>query len=183
MAGPLWLRHSGAGTTPTIADGERIRYAPQFYYYVGSLGLIGEYVQVSQEVSRTLPAGTFRGRINNHAWQLAASCFLTGEEAAFRGYTPNSTFKLGESWGALELTARYHELDIDDEAFLGGANSFADPTASASKASAIEIGLNWYLGQNLKWVLNYGITRFEGGTPSGDRDDEKFFLTRFALGF
>jgi phosphate-selective porin OprO/OprP len=172
-----------AGTTPTIADGERTRYSPQFYYYVGSLGLIGEYVQVSQEVSRTLPTGTSRGRINNHAWQLAASYFLTGEEAAFRGYTPSSTFRLGESWGAFELTARYHELDIDEEAFLGGANSFADPTASASKASAIEIGLNWYLSQNLKWVLNYGITRFDGGTPTGDRDDEKFFLTRFALGF
>ncbi len=172
-----------AGTTPTIADGERTRYSPQFYYYVGSFGLIGEYVQVSQEVSRTTTAGISRGRINNNAWQLAASWFLTGEEETFRGYTPTSTFKLGESWGAFELTARYHELDIDDEAFLGGASSFADPTASASKASAIEVGLNWYLTQNLKWVLNYGITRFEGGTPAGDRDDEKFFLTRFALGF
>ncbi|HZF25372.1 MAG TPA: porin [Steroidobacteraceae bacterium] len=172
-----------AGATPTIADGERLRYSPQFYYYVGSFGLIGEYVQVSQEVSRALAGGISRGRINSNAWQLAASWFLTGEEAAFRGYTPSSTFKLGESWGAFELTARYHELDIDDEAFLGGANSFADPEVSASKASAIEVGLNWYLSQNLKWVLNYGVTRFEGGTPGGDRDNEKFFLTRFALGF
>ena len=172
-----------AGTTPTIADGERIRYSPQFYYYVGSFGLIGEYVQVSQEVSRAATAEISRGTINNNAWQIAASWFLTGEEAAFRGYTPNSTFRLGESWGAFELTARYHELDIDDEAFLGGADSFADPAAAASKASAIEVGLNWYLTQNLKWVLNYGITRFEGGTSAGDRDDEKFFLTRFALAF
>jgi phosphate-selective porin OprO/OprP len=172
------------GTTPTIADGERIRYSPQLYYYVGSFGLLGEYVNVSQEVSRTLAPGVIsRGTINNNAWQIAAYWFLTGEEESFRGFTPNSTFKPGESWGAFELTARYHQLDVDEEAFFGGANSFADPTASASKASAIEIGLNWYLTQNLKWVLNYGITSFDGGTPTGDRDDEKFFVTRFALGF
>ena len=146
--------------------------------------MLGEYVNVSQEVSRALAGGLVnRGTINNSAWQVAAYWFLTGEEETFRGFTPISTFKPGESWGAFELTARYHELDIDDEAFFGGANSFADPAVSASKASAIEIGLNWYLTQNLKWVLNYGITRFDGGTPTGDRDDEKFFLTRFALSF
>jgi phosphate-selective porin OprO/OprP len=173
-----------AGATPTIADGERVRYSPQLYYYLGSFGLLGEYVNVSQEVSRALASGAInRGTINNSAWQLAAYWFLTGEEETYRGYAPNSSFKPGESWGAFELTARYHELDIDGEAFFGGANSFADPAVSSSKASAIELGLNWYLTQNLKWVLNYGVTRFEGGTPAGDRDDEKFVLTRFALSF
>ena len=34
---------SAAGT---IADGERTRIAPQLYYYVGSLGLIGEFTEV-----------------------------------------------------------------------------------------------------------------------------------------
>jgi len=29
-----------AGSSPTLADGERTRLAPQFYYYVGSLGLL-----------------------------------------------------------------------------------------------------------------------------------------------
>lgn len=171
------------GATATISDGERIRYSPQFYYYLGGFGLLGEYVQVSTDVSRTTAAGTRIGTINNNGWQLAASWFLTGEEAAFRGYTPVSTFSPGKSWGAFELTARYHELDIDDDAFIGGADSFADPAASATKVSTAEVGFNWYLNQNLKWVLNYGITRFDGGLASGDRDDEKFLLTRFALGF
>jgi len=171
------------GATATISNGERIRYSPQFYYYLGGFGLLGEYVQVSTEVSRTTTAGTSTGTINNNGWQLAASWFVTGEEATYRGYTPLSTFSPGKSWGAFELTARYHELDIDDEAFVGGANSFADPAASATKASTAEVGFNWYLNQNLKWVLNYGITRFEGGVVTGDRDDEKFLLTRIALGF
>ncbi len=45
------------GTTPTLADGERTRLAPQLYYYVGRFGLLGEYTTVSQEVSRTTTAG------------------------------------------------------------------------------------------------------------------------------
>ena len=45
------------------------------------------------------------------------------------------------------------------------------------------MGLNWYLNENLKWVLDYEQTSFDGGAPAGDRDDEKVVLTRFALGF
>lgn len=171
------------GATATISNGERIRWSPQFYYYLGGFGLLGEYVQVSTDVSRTTTSGMRTGTINNNGWELAASWFVTGEEAAFRGYTPLSTFSPGKSWGAFELTVRYHELDVDDEAFLGGADSFADPAASATKAATAEVGINWYLNQNLKWVLNYGVTRFDGGVATGDRDDEKFLLTRFALGF
>ena len=40
------------GTAPTLADGERTRIAPQFYYYVGRFGLLGEYTTVSQDVTR-----------------------------------------------------------------------------------------------------------------------------------
>ena len=41
--------NTATGVTPnnaTFADGERLRLAPQFYYYRGSFGLLGEYTQV-----------------------------------------------------------------------------------------------------------------------------------------
>lgn len=174
-----------AGTTPTIADGTRTRVAPQFYHYVGPFGLLGEYTQVSQDVSRTTTAGLREGSVDTTAWQLAASWFLTGEEAAYRGFKPATVFSLENgTWGAFELVARYHELETDDAAFAGGAASFADPESSARKASAWGLGVNWYLNENLKWVLNYERTRFDGGAIGGtDRDDEEAFLTRVALGF
>ena len=109
---------------------------------------------------------------------------MTGEEESFRGFKPNNVFSLANgTWGAFELVARYHELDPDDDAFLGGTDSFADPAVAARKASAVGVGLNWYLNENLKWVLDYEQTSFDGGAPTGDRDDEKVVLTRFALGF
>ncbi len=174
-----------AGTTPAIADGERTRLAPQFYYYAGRFGLMGEYTEVSQDVSRETSIGLRSDTIDTTAWQLAASFFLTGEEATYRGYKPNSSFSIEDgTWGAFELTARYHELEVDDAAFAGGADSFADPEVAARKASGFTIGLNWYLNQNLKWVINYERTSFEGGAAGGaDRDDEEAVLTRVAVGF
>ena len=174
-----------AGATPTLADGERTRLAPQLYYYAGSFGLIGEYTEVSQDVSRTVGTAVRSGTIDTTAWQLAASWFMTGEEASFRGFKPNSVFSIDkDTWGAFELAARYHQLTVDDRAFDGGLNSYADPAVSARKATGYSLGLNWYLNQNVKWVLNYEHTSFEGGAPGGgDRPDEQAVLTRVALGF
>jgi phosphate-selective porin OprO/OprP len=173
------------GATATIADGERTRVAPQFYYYVGSFGLMGEYTKVTQDVSRTTSAGRREDTLDTTAWQVQASWFLTGEEESFKGFKPNNVFSLDDNtWGAFELVARYQEFDPDDDAFVGGAASFADPATNARKAETYGLGLNWYLNENLKWVLNYEHTSFDGGAALGaDRADEDVFLTRFGLTF
>ncbi len=172
------------GATPTIADGVRRRLAPQFYYYAGSLGLIGEYTEVSQDVSRVAGAGVRAGTVDSRAWQLAGSWFLTGEEASFRGFKPKTIFSLSDgTWGAFELVARVHSLDVDDSAFAGGAESFADPDTSVREANAHGVGLNWYLNENIKWMLDYEHTSFEGGALDGDRRDEDAWQLRFALSF
>ncbi|MFO1406105.1 MAG: porin [Steroidobacteraceae bacterium] len=171
--------------TATIADGVRVRYAPQLYYYAGPFGLMGEYTWDSQDVARLTPGGVRKGTMDNYAWQVAAYWFLTGEEQAYKGFKPNAVFSIQDgTWGAFELAARYHILNVDNEAFVGGVDSFADPNKWASKAAAWTVGLNWYLNQNLKWVFDYEQTRFDGGAPGGeDRTDEKAFLLRMSLGF
>jgi phosphate-selective porin OprO and OprP len=180
---------AASGTTPatsgTFADGERLRWTPQAYYSVGSFGLLAEYVNVSQDVTRATPAaGTLSTTLDNTAWQVQLAWFATGEDEAFKGYTPGSVFSPGDrTWGAWEFVARYHELDVDDDAFTGGANSFANPATAASKASAWGVGVNWYLTQNYKWSLNYDVTSFEGGAATGDRPDEQALFTRFAVTF
>lgn len=180
---------AASGTTPalngTIADGERLRWTPQAYYSVGSFSVLSEYVKVVQEVSRLTPtAGLRRDKLDITAWQMQFAWFVTGEDEAFRGYTPQSIFDPSQgTWGAFELVARYHQLDIDDDAFVGGADSFANPATAASKASAWGVGVNWYLTQNYKWSLDYDVTSFDGGGATGDRPDERALFTRFALGF
>jgi phosphate-selective porin OprO/OprP len=174
------------GTAPTFADGDRIRWSPQFYYYAGSFGLLGEYVDSKQDLSRQVSASVSRSdTLNTTAWQVSAAYFLTGEEESYFGFSPKSPFEIGgPGWGAFELVLRVGELDIDNAAFAGGKTSFADPSVSARQARAVGGGVNWWLNQNLRWMLDYERTQFQGGAPNGaDRPDEKALLTRFFLAF
>lgn len=169
----------------TVGDGVRRRLTPQLYYYFGPVGLLGEYAEVTQQVRRQVDAATIRRATLKHdAWQVSASWFITGEEAAYASFTPRSTFQPGKPGsGAWELVARYQAIDFDPDAFTGGSASFANGAASARAARAIGLGVNWYLNQNFKWQLDYELTRYDGGAISGDRPDEQAALTRFSLVF
>jgi len=174
------------GTTGTFADGRRERWSPQAYYFVGPFGALAEYVRSEQDVSRQLSTTVERsGRVDNSAYQILLSYFLTGEAETYNSITPLTSFHAGSGgWGAWEVVARYSELQVDSAAFAGGTQSFADPTTSARKARATGVGINWWLNANVKWVLDYEWTQFEGGAANnGNRPDERALTTRFALTF
>jgi phosphate-selective porin OprO and OprP len=169
------------GTTPTIAYGDRQRVSPQTYYYYGPFGFLGEYVTVKQEVRRVNGATVRQDKLNHSAWQTQFTWFLTGEDSGYRVPAPKRPYTVGgPGWGSVELTARYAELSIDDAAFAGGANSFANPVGSASKARAWTLGVNWALTQNFKTVVDYEQTGFEGGAANGaDAPTESVWFGRF----
>ena len=174
------------GTTGTFADGRRERWSPQAYYYVGSFGALAEYVQSDQEVARQLTTTKQRtGQVDNSSYQISLGYFLTGETATYNSITPLTTFHPGSGgWGAWQVVARYSELKVDTAAFADGANSFADPAASPRNARAAGVGINWWLNANVKWVLDYEWTQFEGGAANNaNRPDERALTTRFALSF
>jgi phosphate-selective porin OprO and OprP len=179
--------NTATGVTPnnaTYADGQRLRLAPQVYYYRGSVGFLGEYTQVKQDVSRNVGGVLLSDTLTNSAWQGQFSWFVTGEEESFRGFTPQSTWQPGkDGWGALELVARYQELDVDDDAFVGGANSFANPATAITKETSYGVGVNWYPWNTVKLSINYDQTRFDGGALEGDRPDEKALFSRFAINY
>ncbi|HWA11806.1 MAG TPA: porin, partial [Burkholderiales bacterium] len=104
-----------------FADGGRTKVAPQFYYYRGPFGLLGEYIDSSQEVSR----GSHRKRaFDSSAWQLNAYWVLTGEDASFRNPTPRKPYAGSvPGWGAVELALRYGKQSIGASAFEGGAGT------------------------------------------------------------
>jgi len=163
-----------------LADGERLRWSPQAYFYRGPLGLLGEYIVSRQHLLSTTSG--IDASIDNRAWQLSAGWVLSGEDNTYKGVVkPNHPFAIGESgWGAFELVGRYGRLDIDDAAFP----LFADPESAARSASSWGLGLNWYLTANLKLMTNYTHTVFDGGdADGGDRPDETTLFTRAQLSF
>ena len=163
---------------PVHADGRQIRLSPEAYYYRGGFGLLAEYI-VSRQAVRV---GAVNEDISNRAWQTTASYVLTGEDGGYRGVQkPAQPFDPGKgSWGAFELVGRYSTLQVDDAAFP----LFANPAVSASQANAWVLGVNWYLSSNLKLVVNYLHTNFEGGAAAGaDRDSEKAVFSRLQVAF
>lgn len=169
----------------TIAHGIERRLVPQFYYYYRSFGLLGEYVDEQQQVSRRLSATAARfDTLENRAWQVQAYWFVTGEDEGYDTATPRSDFRFGDGGlGAWELVARYHEICFDPAAFAGGTASFANPLTAPRAARALGAGINWYLNRNFKLQLDYDITRFDGGAANGDRPDEHVLISQFALIF
>jgi phosphate-selective porin OprO/OprP len=158
------------------AEGRRSRLSPHAYLGLGPFGVLGEYIVNRQEVR----SGVTLGRLTHEAWQASGSFFLTGEYAGFRSPTPKKPFDLkAGTFGAVELAARYGELDVDDDAFP----VFANPASSASKAKGLGLGVNWHLNRQIKVLVSYERTTFEGGAEAGDRDSEDFVVTRFQHAF
>src|SRR5581483_2190276 len=90
----------------TYASGERLRLAPQLYYYAGPLGLLAEYTRVRQGVARVNGGVARSTLLTNSAWQAQLSWLATGEHESFGGVTPDRPFRVGgPGWGALELVA------------------------------------------------------------------------------
>lgn len=163
------------------ARGTHRRIAPQAWFYRNQLGLQAEYIRSAQEV---VVAGNPASpeRLEHTAWQLTGSWVLTGEPASWRGVEkPFRPFSRGQDgWGAFELVGRVGELEVDDDAFP----RYADPNLAATSAKAFGLGLNWYLTNNLKLVLNHTHTTFDGGGAGGtDRRDEDTVFTRLQVAF
>lgn len=188
-----------ANATPTTAntvyaDGDRDRLVPQFSYYYGPLGIVGEYIEQGQE----LTLATRQEEVDHRAWNVTASYVLTGEEASSKSIKPANVFDPGKgTWGAWELKARASELTIDGDTFrgtngvLGGPNAFADARRSAKNAENLAFGVNWYLNNFTRVSLDYEVTKFEWGaggagstaTAPNDRPDEEVFIGRVQLSF
>lgn len=160
------------GSEGTFAAGERQRVSPQFYWYRGPFGLMGEAVRVKQGVRRSGSGFDRADTLDHDAWELTFNWFLTGEPAGFRD--PGGA-------GSIELVARASALETDADSFVGGASSFSDPATAVRRADTRAIGVNWYPVSAVKASLSYQRTAFAGGAVGGDRIDERVLLARLQL--
>jgi phosphate-selective porin OprO/OprP len=159
------------------ADGVRTRYSPQAFYYYKAFGGFAEYVHTETPIRK----GAVREAIDHDAWQVAGSFVLTGEAAtdAGGGVRPRENFDFGNGhFGALQVAARYHRLEIDDRAITSG---FA-VAGSSRRAVAWTAGLNWYLTGNFRYTFNFERTVFDGD-PDGRRKAENAFVLRTQVNF
>jgi phosphate-selective porin OprO/OprP len=98
-------------------------------------------------------------------WNVALTYFITGEEITRRVYLvePKRPFgfyngKLNP--GAIELYARFANIQLGDQIFTGG---IANPQYWTNRASATDIGTNWYLNNYVRIYLDWQHAMF--GSP------------------
>jgi phosphate-selective porin OprO/OprP len=166
------------GATPAAADGTRTRYSPQIWYFYKAFGGWGEYVHTTTPVTRH-PVVT--RDVDHDAWQVAASWVLTGEAAtdASMGIRPRANFDFGNgNWGAFQIAARYHVLEIDRDVFALGLAA----VGASRKVEGWTVGLRWYLNQNLWYTVNFERAVFDGN-PAGGRRAENGIAVRTQLYF
>jgi phosphate-selective porin OprO/OprP len=157
--------------------GHRTRLAPQAYYYLGPFGLLAEYTLTEEGFQK----GTVRRDIAFRAWQVQATCLLTGERKGFGTLTPRRAFDpRNGGWGAIELAVRAGDFSAENGIYNYG---FALPSTTPRRAREWVGGINWYLNRMLRISLDYGNTNFEGGAAHGDRASEKALLERFQVSF
>jgi phosphate-selective porin OprO/OprP len=110
------------------------------------------------------------------------SYFLTGENrkykrenGVFSRVKPNKNFRWGrgKGKGAIELAARYSELDLSDEGIDGG------------RLQDLTLGVNWYLNPNTRVMLNYVRTNVDRLVNDIRLDDDNADLLsmRFQIDF
>jgi phosphate-selective porin OprO/OprP len=165
--------------TGVAGDGSRKRYSPQVSFYAGPVGVLAEYARSTTGVRR---ADGRHFDFEATAWQATLVVAVAGGKPSFAGLRPTRPFDPTKGqWGALELAARIHGLEIGDDTVAAG---LIDVARSPRKITAFTAGLNWSLTRNLKQVLNYERSRFDGGAASGrDRDTENVFFVRTQLSF
>jgi phosphate-selective porin OprO/OprP len=159
--------------TGAAADGVRNRVSPAVFYYHHSFGSFAEYMFSSQKVTRNGVSAD----VDNHAWEVTGSYFLTGETASYGIIRPRNAFDPpNHHWGALQVLARVTALAVDQAAFDAG---LAAATASR-EAHSFTLATNWYPTTQIKIYATFERTTFSGGA---DRPAENVILYRAQVAF
>lgn len=158
--------------------GAHERFAPQAYYFRGSLGIMGEYIRSDE----TAEVANKRREMSNRGWQVAGSYVLTGEANTYDGVRPASGFDPVHPLrhaGAWEFAVRHSEARMDKAAFP----LYADPAKSAQSAFETVTGLTWYINRYVKLMSHFANTSFQ--MPAGGKPlvSERVTMTRLQFAF
>lgn len=157
------------------ADGSRTRFSPQAYYYLGHVGLLGEYVRNTQGVSAVSTTTV----VTSVAWQIWGSLVLGGKPDYIGTKVDSPLDPKAGAWGAVELAARYGELRIGGNAFETG---LADRTVSAQAAKNIGVAISWWFLAGTRALVGFDQTSFDGGAAGGRRVTERVVVGRLQVG-
>ncbi len=120
-----------------------------------------------RNVAATVSDPSFEG------WYAEGSWILTGERRRFTAASftfdapaPDHPFSLAAgTWGALELTGRYSDIDLNYHQGAAGAAQAADGVRGGDQR-IVSAGINWYPNTFVKFMLDYQDVKIDRLSPS-----------------
>lgn len=159
--------------------GDRVRYGFEVVHAYGPFGLYGEYVKTKEEREGLGTGGSNLADVDGRGWYVAGTWLVTGEEKV-HGKAPkvkNNFDPRTGGLGALELVARFAQLDFDSD----------DPLLSpgGNEVDALTVGFNWYLSPNVRLMFNWVNNWYDNKkmTPIKGDDSSWEITSRLALWF
>ena len=154
--------------------------SPQLSFYSGPLRPARGVRPVRLQGQEAQTAHAFD--LDARAWQATATVALTGDKASYGGVRPAKPFDPAKGqWGALELAARVHGLELSRESVDAG---LVDPDALGRKITAWAVGLTWYLTRNVKQFADFEHVSLQGRRRRRpDRDSENAVFIRTQVSF
>jgi phosphate-selective porin OprO/OprP len=142
--------------------GQRTFWSLHSAYYYKHLSLLAEWDAGYQDYAFT--TSNTKSNVPVQGYYVQAGYFVTGETVAARGVLkPLHDFDIRKGkfgLGALELTTRYQELNINPIVFQNG---LVDPNLWTNHVQAVDLGFNWYWNQYVRMMFNWEHAMF--GNP------------------
>jgi phosphate-selective porin OprO/OprP len=114
------------------------------------------------KIDRRNPTGVSQGNPDFDGWYVQGAWVLTGESRPYnpteaRFDAPKMAYNFNPAagtWGALELAARYSEVNLNwHEGAVGTAPSAGAVRGGEQKIATV--GVNWYLNPDIRFMLDY----------------------------
>ncbi len=163
---------------PETVSGPLIRANGELTWTIGPAAFRAEYDQVNEfrnalGANRTnLPGLVAKGYMGQFTY------LLTGEQKTeSSAVKPRHPFfadeKGNRGFGAWELKVRYSSLQLDDR------------TAKSNRAQSVYTGVNWYLNNFVRYVLDFGFEHYRNPLLTPRPGDRNFFviLSRVQVGW
>lgn len=169
-----------------VENGERQFYSLHSAWYYQQLSLVGEW-QSGYQSYNFRDSGFSSTQVPVQSYYVQSGYFLTGETVSGRGMVkPIRPFDIRKGkfgWGAWEPMVRFNYLDIGRTVFTLG---YSDPNLYANRVTMVDVGVNWYLTQYLKFVFEWEHAEFNepvAFAPGRRQLTSDLFLCRLQLFF
>ncbi len=170
---------NSANAANTVLNGsDRTRSDIEYALAYGPLKVQGEYFNVGYTPTNNIDRAV-KINYNEVMWNITGESHnYSNSTGTFGTIKPNKKFTETGGWGAWQIGARFSQFDASD---------FTVASGKTDKANAWTLGLNWYVNDNVRFMLNYVETRFDkpvGSTSTTNFvDKDKAVMLRSQVNF